>query len=226
MSFYIRRGIRPVQQVIGAWRGSPLNDVGLAAVLLSVLAMAVLLSHKQRSAHARCVCISARPAGVGFGAIEHTCSLCLHARHYVDVAMQQTAQLRPRLPSRRRASRALVQAPECYKGNGNEYSSASVTEHVTERRAQELPSPAETKVCSWSQAGGSFLHPASPSRLTCIQCLQDDAFVWSKQWYPLAAVEDLNPSKPFATKLLGKSAMPGRNAASVTIIGKTSSERL
>ena len=34
--------------------------------------------------------------------------------------------------------------------------------------------------------------------------LQDDIFVWSKQWYPLAAVEDLNSSKPFATKLLGE----------------------
>ena len=33
--------------------------------------------------------------------------------------------------------------------------------------------------------------------------LQEDTFNWLKQWYPLAAVEDLNPSKPFATKLLG-----------------------
>jgi hypothetical protein len=27
--------------------------------------------------------------------------------------------------------------------------------------------------------------------------------VWTKQWYPLAVVDDLNPQKPFATKLLG-----------------------
>ena len=40
--------------------------------------------------------------------------------------------------------------------------------------------------------------------VSCIVCLQDNDFVWSKQWYPLAAVEDLKLSKPFATKLLGK----------------------
>ena len=62
VSLYTRRGVRPVQQVIGAWRGFPLNDVNLAAVVKSVLAMAALFLHKQRSAHARYVCRFARPA--------------------------------------------------------------------------------------------------------------------------------------------------------------------
>ena len=39
--------------------------------------------------------------------------------------------------------------------------------------------------------------------------------MWSKQWYPLAAVEDLNPSKPFATKLLGESATPWTQSTSM-----------
>ena len=56
--------------------------------------------------------------------------------------------------------------------------------------------------------------------MTLTLLLQEDVFVWSKQWYPLAAVEDLNPSKPFATKLLGESATPLRNAACVIIIGR------
>ncbi|EIE23217.1 Rieske-domain-containing protein [Coccomyxa subellipsoidea C-169] len=34
--------------------------------------------------------------------------------------------------------------------------------------------------------------------------MQEEPFVWTKHWYPLAVVEDLNPQKPFATKLLGK----------------------
>ena len=38
--------------------------------------------------------------------------------------------------------------------------------------------------------------------------LQEDTFNWLKQWYPLAAVEDLNPSKPFATKLVGECIGP------------------
>ncbi|CAL8465289.1 g4824 [Coccomyxa elongata] len=33
---------------------------------------------------------------------------------------------------------------------------------------------------------------------------EEGSFVWTKNWYPLAVVEDLNPQKPFATKLLGK----------------------
>ena len=37
--------------------------------------------------------------------------------------------------------------------------------------------------------------------------VQEEPFVWTKQWYPLAVVDDLNPMKPFATKLLG--APPG-----------------
>ena len=37
--------------------------------------------------------------------------------------------------------------------------------------------------------------------------MQEDPFVWTKHWYPLAVIEDLNPEKPFATKLLGASSM-------------------
>lgn len=51
--------------------------------------------------------------------------------------------------------------------------------------------------------------------MTCVHCPQDDTFVWSKQWYPLAAVEDLNPSKPFAIKLLGESATPWTQSTSM-----------
>lgn len=36
-----------------------------------------------------------------------------------------------------------------------------------------------------------------------MHCMQEEPFVWTKQWYPLAVVDDLNPLKPFATKLLG-----------------------
>ncbi|KAK9814221.1 hypothetical protein WJX72_002503 [[Myrmecia] bisecta] len=32
----------------------------------------------------------------------------------------------------------------------------------------------------------------------------EDVFVWTKQWYPLAIASDLDPKKPFGTKLLGK----------------------
>ena len=33
--------------------------------------------------------------------------------------------------------------------------------------------------------------------------MQEEPYVWTKEWYPLAVVDDLNPLKPFATKLLG-----------------------
>ena len=41
-----------------------------------------------------------------------------------------------------------------------------------------------------------------------LHLLQEENFNWLKQWYPLAAVEDLNPDKPFATKLLGECIRP------------------
>ena len=33
--------------------------------------------------------------------------------------------------------------------------------------------------------------------------MQEEPYVWTKGWYPLAVADDLNPLKPFATKLLG-----------------------
>ena len=122
--------------------------------------------------------------------------------------MKLTAHLRPHLPLSRKASKTLVQTPLCYKSTENGNSSASVTKDVTEGRAEDIPSPTHKKVALTGPAVS--LHclkgdlSGLPSREGCNISLQDDTFVWSKQWYPLAAVEDLNPSKPFATKLLGE----------------------
>jgi len=59
--------------------------------------------------------------------------------------LQLCVHLRPHLPRSIKASRTLVHAPVCYKsaGNGNGNSSAPVREDVTERRAQDIPSPAK-----------------------------------------------------------------------------------
>lgn len=41
---------------------------------------------------------------------------------------------------------------------------------------------------------------------------QEDLFCWTKQWYPVAIVRDLEASKPTPVKLLGKSLVLWRDA--------------
>ena len=38
--------------------------------------------------------------------------------------------------------------------------------------------------------------------------LVQESFNWRAQWYPVAVVDDLDPARPHATKLLGQYAYP------------------
>ena len=44
---------------------------------------------------------------------------------------------------------------------------------------------------------------------------EQSSFSWTKQWYPVAIVEDLEVSKPTSVKLFGKSLVLWRDAAEV-----------
>lgn len=46
------------------------------------------------------------------------------------------------------------------------------------------------------------------------ESLQTDQYSWTKQWYPLAAVKDLDPSRPHAEMLLGEKLVIWRDADS------------
>ena len=42
-------------------------------------------------------------------------------------------------------------------------------------------------------------------RVKFVQDNKHNSFDWNRQWYPLGAIRDLNPSRPTSAMLLGKS---------------------
>ena len=47
---------------------------------------------------------------------------------------------------------------------------------------------------------------------TLLQALEEDRFDWARQWYPVAFVDDLDPTKPHPIELLGKRLVLWRDA--------------
>ena len=47
---------------------------------------------------------------------------------------------------------------------------------------------------------------------TLLQAPEEDNFDWARQWYPVAFVDDLDPTKPHPIELLGKRLVLWRDA--------------
>ena len=47
---------------------------------------------------------------------------------------------------------------------------------------------------------------------TLLQAPEEDKFDWARQWYPVAFVDDLDPTKPHPIELLGKRLVLWRDA--------------
>ena len=107
----------------------------------------------------------------------------------------------------RRGSMRVV----CYKDVNNGGSASKVVDRPVQDNSSESPSTSGREV---RESTMLCICAASGPRKTRLRCtsntwlnpsaMQEESFVWTKHWYPLAAVEDLNPQKPFATKLLGE----------------------
>ena len=100
---------------------------------------------------------------------------------------------------------------EAVRGNGQ--GGSSVAERPTEPHVFDVHTTAVSDLPSTSGRQASLASRPPELKLTAAYGKTSDAiqqeeesFVWTKQWYPLAVVDDLNPLKPFATKLLGMRA--------------------
>ncbi len=54
---------------------------------------------------------------------------------------------------------------------------------------------------------------AIDQKIDPLQGLQEETFQWTKQWYPLAVVEFLDPKRPYAVQLLGRDLVLWRDGA-------------
>ena len=58
----------------------------------------------------------------------------------------------------------------------------------------------------------STCHDVHYKRLHSLQAPEEDKFDWATQWYPVAFVDDLDPTKPHSIELLGKRLVLWRDA--------------
>lgn len=69
-----------------------------------------------------------------------------------------------------------------------------------------------TFACCVSQAPPAAEATAAPE----LAAASSAEFSWTKQWYPVAVLSDLDPKEPFATKLLGRDLVVWRDAGLCT----------